>query len=55
MKSNVIDYRDIYDQLKDKPAKELNRELKMFGRLYLWKQNDRRNHNENQDTTINTT
>jgi hypothetical protein len=39
---NVIDYRIIYERLKDKPASELTRELELFSRLYCWKLNDAR-------------
>ncbi|MEK5181373.1 hypothetical protein [Paenibacillus odorifer] len=38
----IIDYRDIYDKLKDKPAGKWTREIEQFSVLYLWKQNDSR-------------
>lgn len=41
----VIDYRDIYDRLKDKPASRFTREMELFSRLYDWKLNDPREGN----------
>ncbi|MNP55872.1 hypothetical protein D3C76_1505490 [compost metagenome] len=37
---NIIDYRDIYDRLKDIPADRLKKELNSFEKLYQWKMND---------------
>lgn len=38
----MIDYRIIYERLKDKPAAELTRETELFSRLYRWRLNDAR-------------
>lgn len=37
----IIDYRDLYDRLKDIPA-VWSQEMEMFSRLWYWKQNDPR-------------
>lgn len=42
----IIDYRDIYNCLKDKPADKWTRELDQFHVLNLWRLNDRRNDNK---------
>lgn len=39
---NVIDYRDLYDRLKDVPADNWTREIDRFEKLYEWKMNDSR-------------
>lgn len=41
MADNIIDYRDIYDRLKDVPA-NLTKGLDIFEKLYQWKMNDKR-------------
>lgn len=41
-KSKVIDYRVLYDRLKDGSAATWTREMELFSRLYLWRQNDTR-------------
>lgn len=38
----VIDYRDVYDRLKDITADRWSRDLDRFGKLYEWKMNDMR-------------
>ncbi|MEK5166172.1 hypothetical protein NYE69_28105 [Paenibacillus sp. FSL R5-0527] len=43
--ANVIDYRALYDRLKDISAAKWTREIEMFSRLYYWKLNDRRERN----------
>ncbi|WP_199898934.1 hypothetical protein [Paenibacillus popilliae] len=40
--SKVIDYRVLYERLKDVPATRWTREMELFSRLYLWRQNDPR-------------
>ncbi|EES73470.1 hypothetical protein POTG_01765 [Paenibacillus sp. oral taxon 786 str. D14] len=40
--NNVIDYRDVYERLKDISAARWTREMELFSRLYLWKLNDQR-------------
>jgi len=37
----IIDYRDIYDRLKDIPA-TWTREFDLFSRLWYWHENDPR-------------
>lgn len=38
----IIDYRDIYDQLKDIPADRPTIQLDLFEKLHQWKMNDMR-------------
>lgn len=38
----LIDYRDIYERLKDVTADSWSKELDWFGKLYEWKMNDTR-------------
>ncbi|WP_170287155.1 hypothetical protein [Paenibacillus faecis] len=45
--SNVIDYRDLYDRLKEISAAKWTREMEMFSKLYCWKLNDRRESDQN--------
>lgn len=40
--SNVIDYREIYDHLKDMAAENWSKQMKIFEKLYEWKLNDPR-------------
>ncbi|MBG9567461.1 hypothetical protein ABE38_19055 [Brevibacillus agri] len=40
--SNIVDYRVLYERLKDKPAARWTWETELFSRLYLWKLNDQR-------------
>ncbi|WP_342576569.1 hypothetical protein [Paenibacillus sp. FSL M8-0142] len=40
--SNVIDYRTLYDRLKDTDASKWTREMELFSKLYYWKLNDPR-------------
>jgi hypothetical protein len=39
---NVIDYRDIYNQLKNALADEYSKLLEIFDKLHQWKLNDTR-------------
>ncbi|MDU7473598.1 MAG: hypothetical protein E7L01_09695 [Paenibacillus macerans] len=41
-KSNVIDYRVLYERLKDGSAATWTREMELFSLLYFWKINDTR-------------
>lgn len=39
---NVIDYRDLYERLKNISADKWTREMELFSKLYYWKLNDQR-------------
>lgn len=39
---NVIDYRDLYERLKNISAARWTREMELFSKLYYWKINDPR-------------
>lgn len=38
----IIDYRVLYERLKDVSAAKWTREVELFSRLYYWKLNDQR-------------
>ncbi len=51
----IIDYRDIFDQLKGIPADRLRKELDTIEKLYQWKLNDKRERLKRGNQTINKT
>ncbi|GIO84559.1 hypothetical protein J25TS5_14910 [Paenibacillus faecis] len=45
--AGVIDYRILYDRLKETSAGTWTREMELFSKLYCWKLNDRRESDQN--------
>lgn len=40
-KGEVIDYRKLYDRLKDRPAKKMDREFLIFCKLFEWREHEK--------------
>ncbi|QPA33408.1 hypothetical protein [Thermaerobacillus caldiproteolyticus] len=40
-RGQVIDYLKLYEQLKDKPAKTIDRDFRIFKKLFDWREHEK--------------